>query len=68
MTIAALTDFIRRAGGDLPDDIALWWSALGLEGYDADRIVTRLEAAVALDAALDTFDRFDVDYEGNIIR
>lgn len=68
VTIAALTDFIRRAGGDLPDDIALWWSALGLEGYDADRIVTRLEAAVALDAALDTFDRFDVDYEGNIIR
>lgn len=68
VTIAALTDFIHRAGGDLPDDIALWWSALGLEGYDADRIVTRLEAAVALDAALDTFDRFDVDYEGNIIR
>ena len=38
---------------------------LGLSNFDASRVVTRLEAAVVMDAAFDPFSMFNVDYNGN---
>ena len=45
-----------------------WWESLGLEDYDQSRTVTRLEAAVVIDATVDLFSMFNVDYEGNLRR
>lgn len=42
-----------------------WWTGLGLENYDADRIITRLEAAVVIDSELDPFTCRDVDFNGD---
>lgn len=62
-------DLIRLAGGNIPyGDPAVWWEKLGLEDYDAERTVNRLEAAVVIDAAFDPFGMFEVDYEGNVRR
>ena len=52
-------------GGAVPQPADGWWKSLGLDDYDEDRIVTRLEAAVVLDAVLDPFMTYDVDYDGN---
>lgn len=42
------------------------WEELGLSDYDPDRVVTRLEAAVLVDATIHPFSMFGVDYDGNI--
>lgn len=55
-------------GAEVPADRQQWWESLGLLGYEADRPILRLEAAVLLDDVLDPFGQFDVDYNGNIIR
>lgn len=52
-------------GGEVPQPADGWWKSLGLDDYDEDRIVTRLEAAVVLDAVQDPFMTHDVDYDGN---
>lgn len=44
-----------------------WWREIGLSDYDKARPITRLEAAVVLDAALDPFFRFDVNFNGNLV-
>lgn len=67
VTVAALLDGVKLLGG-VYDEPRQWWTALGLEDYDPARVATRLEAAVVIDAALDPFGRFEVDYDGNIIR
>lgn len=67
VTVAALLDGVKLLGGVF-DEPRQWWTALGLEDYDPARVATRLEAAVVIDAALDPFGRFEVDYDGNIIR
>lgn len=67
VTVAALLDGVKLLGG-VYDQPRQWWTALGLEDYDPARVATRLEAAVVIDAALDPFGRFEVDYDGNIIR
>lgn len=67
VTVAALLDGVKLLGG-VYDQPRQWWTALGLEDYDPARVATRLEAAVVIDAALDPFGRFEVDYDGNIIQ
>ena len=67
VTVAALLDGVKLLGG-VYDEPRQWWTALGLEDYDPARVATRLEAAVVIDAALDPFGRFEVDYDGDIIR
>ena len=67
VTVAALLDGVKLLGG-VYDQPRQWRTALGLEDYDPARVATRLEAAVVIDAALDPFGRFEVDYDGNIIR
>lgn len=58
---------LRAFGAPVPDPADEWWSSLGLSDYDADRVISRLEAAVALDAAFDPFTMFDVGFDGNLL-
>ena len=69
VSVGRVMDLIRLAGGNIPyGDPALWWEKLGLEDYDTERTVNRLEAAVVIDAAFDPFGMFEVDYDGNVRR
>ena len=45
---------------------AQWWESLGLKDYDRSRVMTRLEAAVVIDATFDPFWMFDVNYSGKL--
>ena len=66
VTIGEFVALMRKLGIPLPQDAGSWWTGLGLDDFDAGRVVTRLEAAVALDDAFDLFSNFDVDYMGRI--
>lgn len=66
--IGQLTGLVRGLGGAVPQDASELWEKLGLEDYDIDRVVTRLEAAVLVDAAFDPFGMFEVDYDGYVRR
>ena len=69
VTIGLMLDLVRTFGGKLPyGDSSEWWRQLGLDDYDAGRTVTRLEAAVVIDAAFDPFGMFEVDYEGDVLK
>ena len=68
VSLDALIDMMKKCGGSVPSDVAEWWSDLGLEDYDENRPVNRLEAAVVIDAALDPFRVYDVDYKGFPVR
>ena len=59
-------NLLRVMGVPVPASAESWWSDLGLSDYNARRIITRLEAAVAVDASIDPFNMFGVDYNGNI--
>lgn len=43
-----------------------WWESLGLKDYDPSRVMTRLEAAVVIDATFDPFWMSDVNYSGKL--
>ena len=65
--IGQLMDVLYAYGFTVPGyDTASWWNDIGLSDYDTDRTVTRLEAAVVIDAAFDPFGMFDVDYAGEV--
>lgn len=65
--IGQLLAVLESIGFTVPDeDVEKWWDSLGLSSYDVARTATRLEAAVVVDAALNPFDMFDVDFKGNI--
>ena len=69
ITIGLMLDLVRTFGGNIPyGDSSEWWRQLGLDDYDAGRTVTRLEAAVVIDAAFDPFGMFEVDYEGDVLK
>lgn len=69
ITIGLMLDLVRTFGGKIPYGSASeWWYQLGLDDYDAGRTVTRLEAAVVIDAAFDPFGMFEVDYEGDVLK
>ena len=59
-------NLLRMMGVPVPASAESWWAGLGLSDYNAGRIITRLEAAVAVDASIDPFNMFGVDYNGNI--
>jgi hypothetical protein len=64
--VGELLSLLRMFGAPVHADGQTWWNGLGLEEYDSSRIITRLEAAVVIDAAIDPFNMFGVDYSGNI--
>lgn len=69
VTVGRMMELVRMAGAGIPDGgPAAWWEKLGLEDYDEGRTANRLEAAVLIDAAFDPFGRYEVDYEGNVVR
>lgn len=45
---------------------AQWWESLGLSDYDPARVMTRLEAAVVIDATFDPFWMYDVSHSGRL--
>ena len=66
--VARFFSVMKRLGIHVPDDTRKWWEELGLEDYNKYRTITRLEAAVVIDAAFDPFSMFNVDYNGNFTR
>ena len=66
VTVGDLLNFLRMMGAPIPASSGDWWNELGLSDYKSSRIITRLEAAVIVDAAIDPFNMFGVDFNGNI--
>lgn len=64
--VGQIIGIVRGLGAAVPSDASRLWESLGLEDYDPDRNITRLEAAVMIDAAFNPFEMFGVDYDGNI--
>ena len=62
-----LTQVLRGMGALIPSEPAGWWESIGLNAFDENRVITRLEAAVIIDSSIDPFLMFDVDFDGNII-
>lgn len=69
VSVGQLLGILRGIGAPVPvSSQEDWWNKLGLTDYDHARTVTRLEAAVVIDATVDLFNMFNVDYEGNLRR
>lgn len=69
ISIGRMMQMIRGLGGAIPSgNEEQWWDKLGLLGYDPDRTVLRMEAAVVVDAAFDPFGLFEVNYDGNFLK
>ena len=68
VTVGRIVEMLRRLGVYIPAEAESWWEKYGLGNYDAQRPVTRLEAAVLIDALFHPFENFKVDYEGKILR
>ena len=66
--VGDFANMLRMMGVHLPATLGEWWSGLGLSDYDYDRNITRLEAAVIVDATIDPFNMLGVDYNGNFYR
>lgn len=65
--VGDLLSLLRTLGVHIPASTDSWWSSLGLENFSPDRVITRLETAVILDAALDPFSIFPVDHTGRFL-
>jgi hypothetical protein len=59
---------LHGLGLHIPTDASSIWTGIGLTDFNPDRVITRLEAAVVLDALMDPFSMFAVDYQGNVAR
>lgn len=69
VSVGQLLGILRGIGAPVPvSSQEDWWNKLGLTDYDHARTVTRLEAAVVIDATVDLFNMFNVDYDGNLRR
>ncbi len=68
VTVGKLFSVLKSLGAPVPSDVRRWWTDLGLCDYDAERTVLRLEAAVVIDALLDPFGTFPVDFRGTLVR
>ena len=67
VTVDKLVGMLRRLGVYVPANAESWWAQYGLEDYEPERPVTRLEAAVLIDSLFHPFENFKVDYEGNVL-
>ena len=65
--VGQFIEVIRRLGVPVPGNVSSWWENAGLSDYDAARTITRLEAAVVIDKAIDPFRMFGVDWFGNVM-
>ena len=67
MKVGQFLGVLRGMGALIPSEPAGWWESIGLNAFDENRVITRLEAAVIIDSSIDPFLMFDVDFDGNII-
>ena len=65
--VGQFIEVIRRLGVPVPGNVSSWWENAGLSDYDAARTITRLEAAVVIDKAIDPFRMVGVDWFGNVM-
>ena len=65
--VGQFIEVIRRLGAPVSGNASSWWENAGLSDYDAGRTITRLEAAVVIDKAIDPFRMFGVDWFGNVM-
>ena len=65
--VGQFVEVMRKLGVSVPREEASWWEDMGLENYDAARVITRLEAAVVIDRKIDPFRMFGVDWFGNVM-
>lgn len=65
--VGQFIEVIRRLGAPVSGNASSWWENAGLSDYDAGRTITRLEAAVVIDKAIDPFSMFGVDWFGNVM-
>jgi hypothetical protein len=68
VTVGKMLEVLKGLGLPLHNANESWWNELGLSNFDVNRVATRLEAAVVMDAAFDPFGMFGVDYNGNFTR
>lgn len=68
VTVRQFIGIIRGLGGHIPSSAGQWWADLGLEDFNEDRTITRLEAAVVIDYVFCPFSMFEVNYQGNFKR
>ena len=68
MNVGQFIKALRGLGLHIPTDASSIWTGIGLTDFNPDRVITRLEAAVVLDALIDPFSMFAVDYQGNVAR
>ena len=66
--VEAFIAALRQMGVPIYSSNETLWENMGLSGYNSDRNITRLEAAVLVDALIDPFSMQDVDYNGNFRR
>lgn len=66
--VGEFVNVLRMFGLPVPANTADWWVEKGLTDYDVNRVITRLEAAVLVDAMIDPFKMLDVDYSGHFRR
>ena len=67
----SISDFVgtlRKMGVPVHYSSEMLWSNLGLSDHNPGRNITRLEAAVVVDALIDPFSMMNVDYNGNFHR
>lgn len=70
MTVANAIDLMAMAARATNKTVlvdAQQWIAWGLTHYDVNRKITKAELAVLLDKALQVFERFPIDHNGNLI-
>ena len=65
--VGQFIEVIRRLGVPVPGNASSWWENAGLSDYDAARTITRLEAAVVIDKAIDPFRMVGVEWFGNVM-
>lgn len=65
--VGEFLDVIRALGAWINGSESSWWDGLGLSDYDEGRAITRLEAAVVIDAVFDPFAMFEVGLDGNYL-
>lgn len=64
---AAAEYFTGRSSAAILDRMAAGWADFGLKDFEPERPLTRIEAAVLIDAFIDPFNRWEVDITGKPI-
>ena len=67
LKISSVFNWISLISESEIDNIEKSWTSLGLNNFDRNKIINRGEFAIIVDYFLNPFERFKVDFNGNII-